>query len=284
MTTQLHNERPPGVRMMPTRFMPPLHWELIMCGIYGHALEGLDVEQIGQDDELMVIEVDGVRMHRCLRCDSWLAISPPIAPTRKHLPARSEIILPLRGKPLRDKIVLRLIAINRALHFLGLALIALAILLFSANRVDMQDTVMKIIADLGGGTTARGAASHGMAHRIDELFSLQTHRLHVFALVAMTYAIIEGIEAIGLWYCKRWAEYLTLLVTASLLPVEVYELTHHVSPFKVVALVINIAVVAYLLFAKRLFGLRGGTAAEEELKARDVGWGALERSAPNFTP
>jgi hypothetical protein len=75
-----------------------------------------------------------------------------------------------------------------------------------------------------------------------------------------------------------------LLVTASLLPVEVYELTHHVSPFKVVALVINIAVVAYLLFAKRLFGLRGGTAAEEELKARDVGWGALERSAPNFTP
>jgi hypothetical protein len=38
--------------------------------------------------------------------------------------------------------------------------------------------------------------------------------------------------------------------------------------------------VVYLLVAKRLFGLRGGMRAEERVKAADVGWGALERSAP----
>ena len=67
---------------------------------------------------------------------------------------------------------------------------------------------------------------------------------------------------------------------ASLLPVEIYELAHRLSPLKVLAFVINVAVVAYLLYAKRLFGIRGGARAEEEIRAADVGWGALERSAP----
>ena len=52
------------------------------------------------------------------------------------------------------------------------------------------------------------------------------------------------------------------------------------TPFKILALVINVAVVAYLLLAKRLFGLRGGLAAEERERADDVGWEALERTAP----
>ena len=38
--------------------------------------------------------------------------------------------------------------------------------------------------------------------------------------------------------------------------------------------------VAYLLYAKRLFGLRGGAAADERERAHDVGWAALERTAP----
>ena len=84
----------------------------------------------------------------------------------------------------------------------------------------------------------------------------------------------------GLWYQRRWAEYLTFLVTTSLLPLEVYELTNRLSPLKILAFIINVAVVAYLLYAKRLFGLRGGARADEEIRAADVGWGALERSAP----
>jgi uncharacterized membrane protein (DUF2068 family) len=92
--------------------------------------------------------------------------------------------------------------------------------------------------------------------------------------------VLEGVEAIGLWYQKRWAEYLTFVATTAFLPLEVIELTKTVSPFKVTALIVNLAVVVYLLFAKRLFGLRGGAAAEAAERARDVGWEALERTAP----
>jgi uncharacterized membrane protein (DUF2068 family) len=187
--------------------------------------------------------------------------------------------LPLRGKPLRDKIVLRAIAVNRALHWFFLTLIGLAILVFSANRADMRDTAMKIFSDLSGSAT-NNEPTDGILGKLSGLFDVNTHRLHVFALIAIIYGSVEGLEAVGLWFCKRWAECLTFWVTVSLLPLEIYELSHHVSPFKVAAFIINIAVVAYLLYAKRLFGFRGGVAADEALKARDVGWQALERSTP----
>jgi hypothetical protein len=68
------------------------------------------------------------------------------------------------------------------------------------------------------------------------------------------------------------------VVTASLLPLEIYELANHATPFKIVALVVNVAVVVYLLIAKRLFGLRGGLRAEEAEREREEGWPALEQA------
>jgi uncharacterized membrane protein (DUF2068 family) len=271
----------PGTRRPPARFVPRFHWELLACGVAGHALEGLDARELRDEDALFARDgdADGVRWYRCLRCDSWLPLPPPESPAREHPPSRGEIELPLRGKPLRDKIVLRIIAVDRALHFLGLGLLGVAILVFSANRADLRRTVLKVVNDLGGDTSG-GRAGHGLAHEIDLLFSLQSSRLHLFAAIALAYAAVEGLEAIGLWYQKRWAEYLTLVVTASLLPVEIYELAHRFTPFKVIAFIINVAVVVYLLFAKRLFGLNGGATRERELHDRDVGWQALETSAP----
>jgi uncharacterized membrane protein (DUF2068 family) len=274
----------PGVRReRPRRFVPRFHWELLVCGLAGHELVGLDARRLRPADAVVAREIDGVRWHRCLRCDSWLPLGPPPAgdaAVRDVPPARDEIELPLRGRPLRDRIILRLIALNRALHFVGLALLGIAILLFSANRADLRDVVLRVVADITGESANGSGTGHGITHRIDELFSLRSSRLHVFAAIALVYALVEGIEAVGLWYARRWAEYLTFIVTASLLPVEVYELSNHVSPFKVVAFILNVAVVAYLLYAKRLFGIRGGAAADEALKERDVGWQALEAASP----
>jgi uncharacterized membrane protein (DUF2068 family) len=271
---------PPGAKEKTQPFMPPFHWELLVCGTLGHRLEGRDAFYLRDSDRVFAIDRGNHRWHRCLRCDSWLPLDTPANPRREHPPERQNIILPLRGKPLRDKIVLRAIAVNRALHWFFLSLIGVVILVFSANRADMRDITMKLIADLSGGTTASSVPNHGFLHEVTMLFSLQTHRLHVFAFIALIYGTVEGLEAVGLWFCKRWAEYLTFLVTASLLPLEVYELSHHVSPFKITAFIINIAVVGYLLYAKRLFGLRGGGKADEALKAHDVGWPALERTLP----
>ncbi len=61
---------------------------------------------------------------------------------------------------------------------------------------------------------------------------------------------------------------------------EIYELATHPTPFKVLAFVINVAVVAYLLWAKRLFGVNGGVAAEHAIREADSGWPAIDAGTP----
>ena len=270
---------PPGT-VKPRRFRPRLHYELLVCGTSGHELVGIDAAELRPEDRLVARVMDGTRWHRCLRCDSWLPFPPPAAPARRHPPDREEIELPLRGKPLRDKIVLRVIAVNRALHFLVLGAIAALIFLFASHRDALRSRAYRVIVDLQTGASGGHPAKHGLLHEIERGFSLQSDTIKLVGAVFAVYAAVEGIEAWGLWYQKRWAEYLTFLVTASLLPLEVYELAHRLTPFKALAFVINVAVVAYLLFAKRLFGLRGGAAADERERERDVGWEALDRTAP----
>jgi len=273
--------QPPGTQP-PARWRPRLHWELLLCGLRGHELVGTDAAELRPQDEIFAREDPaGTRWYRCLRCDSWLALPGPAHPTRDQPPDRAEIELPLRGKPLRDKIVLRAIAIDRAFHFFVLGAFGVLVLLFAADRRTLQPTFLKVVADLQGGVVASQAhATHGLLHEIDNAFTTSSSHLHLLGAVLLCYAAIEGVEAVGLWYQRRWAEYLTFLVTASLLPFEIYEIINRTTPFKILAFIINVAVVVYLLLAKRLFGLRGGTAADAAQDEIDQGWGALERSAP----
>jgi uncharacterized membrane protein (DUF2068 family) len=273
---------PPGTTK-PRRFRPKLHYELIVCGFRGHELLGTDAAELRPQDALIAFEAEGVRWHRCLRCDSWLPLQPPAAPARPHVPARDEIELPLRGKPLRDKIVLRLIAVDRAFHFVILGALGFLILAFASNRDKLQHTFFRVMTDLQGGVGGGPVQTSrvGIVHDLDKLFSLKSGTLHLLAAAVLAYAALEGIEAVGLWFQKRWAEYLTFVATTVFLPLEVYEIAHKVSPLKIVAFLVNVAIVVYLLMAKRLFGIRGGGAAEEEERRRDIGWGALERAAPS---
>jgi uncharacterized membrane protein (DUF2068 family) len=273
--------RPPGT-VRPESFLPRLHYELLVCGLRGHALIGTDAAELRPQDAIFARDMEGSRWYRCLRCDSWLPIGEPPSPARRHPPGREEIELPLRGKALRDKIVLRVIAVDRAFHFVLLGLLAVAIFLFTAHQVQLRDTFFRVVADLqhtaGGAPVQTGRV--GVLHELDRLFSLRAGTLHLVGAAVSVYAVLEGVEAVGLWFQKRWAEYLTFIATTALLPLEVYELTRTVSPLKIIALIVNVAVVVYLLRAKRLFGFNGGAAAERAERERDVGWEALERSAP----
>ena len=73
------------------------------------------------------------------------------------------------------------------------------------------------------------------------------------SIVAIVYATLEGTEGVGLAMRRRWAEYLTVIATGFLIPYEAYEVVRHVTLFKVGALLLNVAVVGYLAYRKRLF-------------------------------
>jgi uncharacterized membrane protein (DUF2068 family) len=272
---------PPGTQQ--PRRRRHLDWELITCGVSGHVLVGRDAGPARPEDAILVQDHGDVRWHRCLRCDTWVPLPMPQGPAHSHPPDRRDIVVPPRGKALRDKIVLRLIAADRVLHFVVLVLIGFGVLLFAAHRRSLHDAYYRILTAFQGGVAGgpvQTSGHVGILHDLDRLFSLRSGTLHEVGIALLAYGVLEGIEAVGLWYAKRWAEYLTFIATTLLLPLEIYELTRTVSPFKVIALVINLAIVVYLLFAKRLFGLRGGAKAEEELRERDVGVAALLRATP----
>jgi uncharacterized membrane protein (DUF2068 family) len=73
---------------------------------------------------------------------------------------------------------------------------------------------------------------------------------HLVAIGAGTffYAFLHLVEGTGLLLLRRWAEYFTVIITGSLIPVEGYEIIRKVTPIRVAVLLVNVGIVAYLVF------------------------------------
>ena len=87
-----------------------------------------------------------------------------------------------------------------------------------------------------------------LLHILARVSGLSDRRLEALGVVAFAYAALCLVEGAGLWLAQRWAEYLTVIVTASFVPVEIYEITLGATPIKVAALVANLMMVAYLIY------------------------------------
>lgn len=100
------------------------------------------------------------------------------------------------------------------------------------------------------------ARPYGLEHRVVtqllEWFSgLSVSRIHALRIVTLAYAAVFAVEGVGLWMQKRWAEWLTTIITASLIPLEAWEIFFRPTIGKVLILLANIAVVAYLVWHVR---------------------------------
>ena len=84
-------------------------------------------------------------------------------------------------------------------------------------------------------------------------------------VAALVYAALFAIEGVGLLRERRWAEYLTSIITGSFIPLELYEIVEHGSPLKVATLVVNVAIVGYLVLRIRRRHRDRGQAGEREL-------------------
>ena len=81
---------------------------------------------------------------------------------------------------------------------------------------------------------------------------------NLIGVAAIAYGLLECVEGIGLALRRRWAEYLVVLATSAFLPLEVSELLHRPTPLKAGAFLVNVAIVVYLVWRKRLFMERPG--------------------------
>jgi uncharacterized membrane protein (DUF2068 family) len=234
-----------------------IDWDRRHCARHGHVTYAPD--ETALRERLRVETRFGVAW-RCLRCGDFVLGEPHGTGPADHAP-----LVP-RGKVLRDLFILRFLAIERAVRGVFIVLVAAAVWKFSNS----QDSVRKLFDDYLD--VFRPVFKHfhydldhsPVVGTIQKTFGYKHSTLVLVAVLLLAYALIELVEAGGLWYAKRWAEYLTVVATAAFLPLEIYELTEHISWLKIATLVLNILAVLYIALAKRLFGLRGGRRAFDE--------------------
>jgi len=104
------------------------------------------------------------------------------------------------------------------------------------------DLVMKYHLNPGNHLVMRG---------LERITGMTPKRLHELGGVAFIYAALFLLEGTGLWSLKRWGEWVTVVITGSLLPFEIYEMWHRPTLPKAVILILNAAIVAYLAWRLR---------------------------------
>ena len=75
--------------------------------------------------------------------------------------------------------------------------------------------------------------------------------MKLFGAGALAYGTLELVEGVGLFYRQRWAEWLTVVATSLLIPLELYELVSKPSLLKAGGIVVNVAIVGYLAWMLR---------------------------------
>jgi uncharacterized membrane protein (DUF2068 family) len=242
------------------------HLATAVCSWRGHVLPGARVRTLQNPPwlgiDLPVGETRGSddamwRLVRCLRCDAWMAMDVPTEPEADTVGPVDRIVLPARGRELRSLLIVRLIAIERAVHCVFFALVVLLAVLLRTELSGVQSWVRQLLEDLSSNSSRAGnlLGSDFVVKEGQHVLALKPSTLNWIIAGALAYCVLEGVEAVGLWHGRRWAEYLTVVATAGFLPLEIHELLKGVSVLKLGAFVVNLVVVVYLLWSKKLFGL-----------------------------
>lgn len=228
-------------------------WELVTCALAGHVTYAPDEETLA--DRLSGKTGLG-EVWRCLRCGEFTVGEP-------HGRGRAEDApMIMRGKALRQAVIIRALAIERLFRTVVIALAAYAVWKFRGARGAIQATLDRDLPIF----RAAGFKVDQMTivHELEKALAAKPSTLALLTLMLVAYALIEAVEGVGLWLLKRWGEYFAVIATSVFLPLEIHDLARGITMTRVVTLTINILAVIYLLVSKRLFGLRGGRKAYDE--------------------
>jgi uncharacterized membrane protein (DUF2068 family) len=122
----------------------------------------------------------------------------------------------------------------------------LLLLLAAYGEIRLHDATLsaKLLSWVAGRPSG---LEHDVVKQALQWFSgLSESRIHALRIVTLAYAAVFAVEGVGLWMQRRWAEWLTTIITASLIPLEVWELFHRPTLGKASVLLINTAIVVYL--------------------------------------
>lgn len=238
-----------------------MDWSLYRCGRSGHVTYAPDEPGIR---EHISASTASAELWQCLRCGSYV-VGPPHG---SGAVADAPVIR--RDREIRGDILLKLFAIERGFRVLLFAAVAFGIWSFAGSKDSLTQAINKELPIIRSLFSQLGfTLNHSLLDRLHSLLHVSTSNLHLIALGIAGLAVVSGIEAFALWQAKRWGEYFATIVTSLGLPFEVYEIAKAVTPTKAVLFLLNLLLVFYLVYSRRLFGARGGKEAYENRLRQD---------------
>ena len=241
-----------------------MDWSLFGCARKGHVTYAPSEPELR---ERLVVSTAAGQAWRCLRCGAYATDGQHGSGPAAQAP------LVRRGKELRSELLLRVFSVERFLRFLVLGAAAYGVWRFRYDKAGAQrafNDALPAIRDLyrGLGFDVTHSKLLGL---VQDSFTLDSRVLLYLALGLAVYAVIELVEAVGLWLGKRWGEYFAMVATSVFLPYEIYDLTVKLTWLRAGAFAVNLLLVIYLVWTKRLFGVRGGKRAyDARLRAESV--------------
>ena len=124
----------------------------------------------------------------------------------------------------------------------GLLLVAVGLGAFGLLHRDIADTLAPFVAHLHIDPENRY-----LGRALTTIWGLDDRALKRIGVGTFIYAVLLSTEGVGLLLRQRWAEFFTVLVTGSLIPLELYELARRFTATRVVIIGVNVAVVWYLI-------------------------------------
>src|SRR6202050_5953669 len=134
-----------------------------------------------------------------------------------------------------DRRLLRLIAVFKFVK--AVLLIAVGVGALNLLHKDVASVLEHWVEMLG-----LDPGNHYVDRAIQKAGNFTPGKIKSLGVGSFVYAGLFLTEGIGLWMLKHWAEWFTVVITASLVPLEVWEIHRHPTAVKVLVLIINIAV------------------------------------------
>src|SRR2546421_6190495 len=156
------------------------HPETLTCAVRGHFTPAAGAARRGPDDPAIGVELeDGRRFSRCLRCDHWMLGSAPEKPEYDTVPDFTPDELPRRGKALRDAIVLRIIAIDRGIHAVVFALLAVGLFILDVKLPVLQEEARHLVDHSTGALadTGQDPSRTFLSRQLDRVLNLHNSTL-----------------------------------------------------------------------------------------------------------
>ena len=155
------------------------------------------------------------------------------------------------GRSIEVTPAIRLITAERLLKASVLFAGSLALLVL--DRHDGAHQAILAVQSQYNLDAGRGFWRELVSSALDRGADLPDRRFLELSVAGFLYGGLEAFEGVGLLLRRRWAEYLVLVATAVFVPVEIQELVTRPSIFKGLALLVNLLIMAYLVWRKRLF-------------------------------